>query len=270
MFGVNPCFPRIKAKLGREKRLWLFLDYDGTLAEFAPTPDHVQPDSEIGLLVSNLASIPTLRVAIVSGRRLSHVQRLLPLENIYLAGSYGIELLIPGGERINRLNLDKIRPTLERIKPYWGALIANDEGFYLEDKEWSIALHARFAEDNVAERVLKQAREHVGNFALGDEFRVIGGHKFLEIAPRIADKGQTVSFLMEEFPWEGAIPLYLGDDDMDEEAFGVIQASGGVAVMVSAEPRQSSADCSLLSPMEVRRWLTNLPNELDLPKHNNL
>jgi trehalose-phosphatase len=90
-------------------------------------------------------------------------------------------------------------------------------------------------------------------------FRLLGGHKFLEIGPRLAHKGRTVDCLLDRYPWPEALSLYLGDDDKDEEAFGVIKARGGIAILVSPEPRNTKADCRLESPQATRHWLETLP-----------
>ena len=94
--------------------------------------------------------------------------------------------------------------------------------------------------------------------ASSDLFRLLGGHKFLEVGPRLAHKGQTVGYLLERYPWPEALPVYLGDDDKDEEAFDAIKAHGGMAVLVAREPRNTKADCRLESPQAVRQWLATL------------
>jgi trehalose-phosphatase len=83
----------------------------------------------------------------------------------------------------------------------------------------------------------------------------MGGHKFLEISPKLAHKGQTVKYLLENYSWPGSLPLYLGDDDKDEEAFGVIKSQGGFAILIARQPRRTKADCRLESPQVVRHWL---------------
>ncbi|MGD8794412.1 MAG: trehalose-phosphatase [Anaerolineae bacterium] len=246
-------------RLAGTDRIRLFLDYDGTLADFAPTPEHVEPDPDLAQLVARLASQPRLRVAVISGRRLAHVRKLVPVAGILLAGTYGIEMLTPDGEHLDRLDYDAVRPLLDGIKPRWADLIAGRDGFFLEDKDWSLALHARFAADGEAESVLARARAAAEALIPPDgAFRILGGHKFLEIGPRLAHKGRTLEYLFERDPWPGALPLYLGDDDKDEEAFGVIQAHGGLAIVVSPQPRPTRADYRLESPHDTRRWLRAL------------
>jgi len=219
---------RINERLAQAERLWLFLDYDGTLADFAPTPEHVNPDPQLIGLLTKLARHPRIRMAVISGRRLSHVEALVPVPGIFLAGTYGIELRTPEGRRINRVKYDAVRPTLDTLKPHWEQVIADREGFFLEDKGWALALHARFADEDEAEEVLAAARSVATGAARSGPLRLLGGHKFLEIGPTLAHKGQTVDYLLDRYPWPGALPVYLGDDDKDEEAFDVIKARGGI------------------------------------------
>jgi trehalose 6-phosphate phosphatase len=248
----------LEERLAGAERLWLFLDYDGTLAEFAPTPEHISPDPALIDLLGELVGHPRFRTAVVSGRRLSHVQQLVPVPGLLLAGTYGIELQAAGGERIDRLDFDDIRPTLEGLKPGWAALLAGHDGFFLEDKGWALALHARFADEREAEGVLAEARglaaQAIENAPSG-LFRLLGGHKFLEIGPTLAHKGRAVEYLLDRYPWPGALPLFLGDDDKDEEAFGVVAARGGIAILVAAEPRDTAATFRLETPQAARDWL---------------
>ena len=263
------CNPdQLLQRLAAKENLWLFLDYDGTLAEFAPTPDHVLPDDELHDLVSRLAARPATRVAIISGRRLGHIQALLPLPDVLLAGTYGVELQLPDGRRVDRVPWDSIRPTLEAVQPGWAALIDQRPNFYLEDKGWALALHARFAGDSQAEQILAEARRlaEAGIAQAPDgRFRLLGGHKFLEIGPAQANKGLTLRYLLQEHAWPGCLPVYVGDDDKDEEAFEVIQKQGGVAVVVAAQPRASHADCRLASPQAVRQFLGQLAASKESP-----
>jgi trehalose-phosphatase len=262
---MAPAAGLLDGRLARAGRVWLFLDYDGTLADFAPTPDHVEPDPEVVALLRQLVRHPRLRVAVVSGRRLRHVQALAPVPGLILAGTYGIQIQTPAGDRIDRLEFDAIRPTLEALKPRWERLLAGREGFYLEDKGWALAVHARFASQAEAEGALAEARRAARQVLEGrpaDRFRVLGGHKFLEVGPRLADKGRTVAYLWEHYPWPGAVPLFVGDDDKDEEAFAAVQARGGWAIVVAANARETRANQRLDSPQAARQWLAALLQHL--------
>jgi trehalose 6-phosphate phosphatase len=253
---------KVRTRVKAAERLWLFLDYDGTLADFAPSPEHVNPDPSVIALLTELVEHCRIRVGVISGRRLSHVLELLPVPGLLLAGTYGVELRLPDGERFDRLSHEEVRPLLESIKPRWQRLLAHRDGFFLEDKDWALAIHARYASAAEAEEVLERARGIADETASSDLFRVLGGHKFLEIGPTLAHKGRTVAYLLDRYPWHDALPLYVGDDDKDEEAFGVIQARGGIAIRVCKERCETRADGDLESPQDVRRWLAMVAAQL--------
>jgi len=245
----------------RARPLWLFLDYDGTLADFAPTPDHIEPNKKVIDLLQRLAREPGIRLTIISGRRLNDIQTLLPVSGIFIGGTYGIELALPSGEVLHRVDYDEVRPVLDQIKPRWESIIAARQGFFLEDKGWTLALHARFAVDSEADDVLIQARQVIVSTIPADRFRILDGHKFLEIAPRLANKRETFLDLLQRLPLPGAQMLYMGDDDKDEEAFVAVQANHGVAVKV-VQPSQvyqkTEADFLLASPQAANDWLESL------------
>jgi trehalose 6-phosphate phosphatase len=256
----------VKARIREAERLRLFLDYDGTLADFAPTPEHVTPKPEVIELLSTLTENPRIRVAVISGRPLEHVEKLLPVPGALLAGTYGVELRLPDGERVDRASYQDVRPVLKEIKARWKELLADQEGFFLEDKDWALAIHARYAPDDAAEDSLEKARRIATDSVKGASsklFRVLGGHKFLEIGPTLAHKGRTVEHLLERYPWPDALLLYIGDDDKDEEAFGVIQAQGGIAIRVCEAPCHTQADGRLASPETARQWLATLVVRFD-------
>lgn len=246
--------------LGSE-RLWLFLDYDGTLADFAATPFDVEPNKKVIRLLEQLVHRPKYRVTILSGRRLKHIRQLLPIPGLFLAGTYGIEVLTPSGKTIDRADFFTLRPILETIKPHWAQLIRGRDGFLLEDKGWTLAIHARFADDREAEWILTQARDLLNAEQVNEHFRVLGGHKFLEVAPRLASKKEAVAYLMSQYPFPNAQLLYIGDDDKDEEAFPLIHDSQGIALKVlhpSQMSRPTEADLCFGAPADALVWLRKL------------
>jgi trehalose 6-phosphate phosphatase len=250
LLPANNLIPQLKGQ-----HVDLYLDYDGTLAVFAPTPDIVLPDERVIGLLSQLADSPNVRVSIVSGRRLGHIRKLIPLSNILLAGTYGVEMQTPDGKEIHQIEYDSIRPTLDSLKPRWQKLIDGKEGFYLEDKGWALAIHARKAGDNEGALVLESAEKMLTQEVLGEHLQKIHSYRFLEVGPHNADKGHALRYLFDNFHWEGAIPMYIGDDDKDEEAFQAINEHNGHSILVSKEPRETAAKYILDSPIEVHQWL---------------
>jgi trehalose-phosphatase len=240
------------------EHLWLFLDYDGTLAKFAPTPAGVQPSPRVVDLLSRLSHKPAVRLTIISGRRLPDVRQLVPVKGIFLAGSYGVELLTPGGELVSRAQYGAVRPPLDAIKPRWQRLIDGGDGFFLEDKGWTLALHARLAESGLADQVLAEARSIAAGALPAAGFKLVGGYKFLEIAPLAANKREAVQYLLDRYPLPDAKLLYIGDDEKDEEAFTAIHSRGGRAVKVreaSTAGLPTAADLYFDSPRVTLEWL---------------
>jgi trehalose 6-phosphate phosphatase len=243
------------------ERLWLFLDYDGTLVKFTRTPDILKPDVKLIELIRHLATMNRLRLAIVSGRKLKDIQDLLPVDGIYKAGTYGIEVETPEGERIQREEYMTVRPYLDRLKPQWEEIINGMRGFYLEDKGWALAVHARFAPEKEAIRVISNLQHTLDQDMITGQYRLIKYKRFLEISSAKANKGKTVSFLLNSFPLPGARLVYIGDDDHDSEAFETIHSFNGVAISVEqyfGYVRSSGGDYVFKSPKAVRRWLGNL------------
>ena len=238
--------------------LRLFLDYDGTLADFAPTPDTILPDAALIDLLKQLAQAPGILPAVISGRRLAHIRALLPLPGLLLAGTYGVEMMLPEGEIRHILRLADVRPVMERVLGGWQKILAERHGFYLEDKGWSVALHGRYADAAAAAEVFPAARELLQSIAPGEDYRILGGDKFLELVPMQAGKPAAVNWILEEQTPAGAMVVYLGDDDKDEEAFAAVQAAGGSAIRVAACPVQTGAAYRLASPQDVRSWLNVL------------
>ncbi len=251
------------AQITTAQHIALFLDYDGTLAEFAPSPDQIDLNPEVIALVTRLSRIPQLNVIVISGRRLSHVLALLPIPNILLAGTYGLEMQLPDGNRIDRVQLSTLHPALDQLELQWAQLIAGRAGFYLEDKGWALALHARYAEEDEAQNVLKQAADMAVEAISSSQFRGIKGTRFFEVAPLLANKGLTVSYLLDQYAAPGPLPVYLGDDTMDEEAFAVVKDRGGIPIVVATRPRITQATYRLESPAQVRQWLGQLVAQLE-------
>jgi trehalose 6-phosphate phosphatase len=252
--------PQEITELNGGANIWLFLDYDGTLADFAPTPDDIFPDPELIQILERLSQQPNLRLSVISGRRLSHIQKLLPIPGILLAGSYGLEMQLPNGELVQRLPFEDIRSSLERLKPHWQSLLEGRDNFYLEDKGWSLAIHARFADDDESEEVLRQALPLALHYADPQQFRILDGHKFLETGPLLADKGKSLAYLLDRFDWPAAVLVYLGDDDKDEMAFEELNRRGGLGIVVAEEPRPSHAYYRLPNPSAVRPFLKGFFN----------
>ena len=84
------------------------------------------------------------------------------------------------------------------------------------------------------------------------------GKKVWELQPDVDwDKGRAVRWLIESLKLQDALPVYLGDDVTDEDAFRAL-AARGVGIVVQDAPRPTAATLTLRDPDEVRDFLAAL------------
>ncbi len=244
----------LAGKAQRAKRLFIFSDYDGTLVPIAPTPEEARPDRDLLGLLERLVARPGTRLALVSGRDLAQLLEMFPVPGLYLAGCHGVELVYPGGR--SEALVPEISPVLAGVAARVRPLLAGRNGFILEEKKYSLALHYRLADPSRVPEVLKSFREAGWEAAERHGLVFAPGKKVLELRPRNAGKGTAVLRLLRDFP--GALPVYLGDDTTDEDAFKTLASLGGITVLVSSRPVPSAAACRLPDPASARQFLSLL------------
>jgi trehalose-phosphatase len=236
------------------RRVWLFLDYDGTLVPIAPE-EEARPDPALLQIFSGLGELPALSVTVLSGRPLSFLQTMLPIPGLILAGTYGVEIQIPGKALVARADRAAIRPIVDKVKSAWVQLTAGRDGFMIEDKGLAVALHAQFAQPADADSVMPAAQATAAQIIYPERLRMLGGDRFLEVAPAAAHKGQAVEWLLRQYAFPDALLMYFGDDDKDEEAFAVVRRRGGISILVGQGQRTTQAAYRLDSPDAMRGWL---------------
>jgi trehalose 6-phosphate phosphatase len=244
----------INALVG-DRRLAVFLDYDGTLTPIVRRPQDAVLSEEMRGVLRQLAGRCT--VSIVSGRDLRDVQGLVGIEEVYYAGSHGFEIVGPKGSGLKSEQGREFLPVLDQAEQELHSALDGISGIVIERKRFSIAVHYRSVGDDdistVTEAVDQVATSH-------SELRKGHGKKVIELQPDIDwDKGKAVLRLLEVVTTKphGVIPLYVGDDVTDEDAFRVLQ-DRGVGVVVREGPRPTAARYALENPDEVRRFLEAL------------
>lgn len=241
--------------LRRAGHVSLFLDYDGTLVPIAPTPAEAVPDEALLALLGGLAQHRSIRTVILSGRPLEELQRMLPVEGLIFAGLYGVEMRMGDNTIIRQPARDATRDTLTQLRNGWVKLAGGLPGFLLEDKGQALALHARWADPQQAEHVLAAARDVATDLIDAQAFRILDGDRYVEVAPLSADKGETVDWLLSQFPVKRDLPLAFGDDNKDDAAFEAVHRHLGWAIGVGYRYPLPAADVRLNSYEDVRSWL---------------
>ena len=230
------------------RRLALFLDLDGTLAPIMPRPDDVGPDPYRARLLARLRGAFDDRVAVVSGRALSDLDHILSGGVMAIAAVHG--LVRRGADGV----VTTLEPHegLEDARRILGELAHCERGLLFEDKGLSVALHYRAA-PACGEAVIEAAERLCQATGLVLQL----GDMVAELRTPGADKGAAVRAFLREQPFEGAIPVFIGDDLTDEDGFKAAARLGGFGVLVG-EPRPTEARYRLADTHAVYRWLEAL------------
>src|SRR5574340_1545779 len=255
---IDQVWDSMKQYAARARKVRLFMDYDGTLADFAPSPDFIQSDPALIEILKRLVRQHKYLPVVISGRSLQHLKELLPMKGLFLAGTYGLEIEQPDGSHSTAVELDQVRPVMADLLPKWQALMDGQVGFHLEDKGWALAMHARFATLDDANRVLDAAQQEIEKLAPGPDYAVERRERFLEIVPAKANKRRSVGRILAQHTPAGALPIYMGDDMNDESAFEAVLAAGGLCVRVSRDEVNTRAQYRLTGPVEVRQLLAKM------------
>lgn len=201
----------------------LFLDLDGTLAPIAARPQDVRPDPRRTSLLERLARGLEGRLAVVSGRTLSDVDRILEGCVTAVAAVHGLIRRDAAG----RLFETPPHPKLSRATEAFRAFAARDSGLIVEAKGLSVALHFR-----LAAHCALAARACAADLAAETGLLLQDGDMVEELRTPGADKGDSIRAFMSEPPFRGARPVFVGDDTTDEAGFAAVRALGGVGVAV--------------------------------------
>jgi trehalose-phosphatase len=242
------------------RRPVIFLDYDGTLTPIVKHPQQAVLSEEMRETVRRLAR--QTKVAVVSGRDLEDIRRMVGLEEVYYAGSHGFDIAGPAGEQFTFQQGFEFLSILEQAGQELGEQLDGLTGVWLERKKFALALHFREADEGIA-GLLPAIVD--GVLASHPGLRKSGGKKIIELRPAINwDKGRAVVWLLNRMGLEGpeVLPLYLGDDLTDEDAFRELQVKG-IGIVVRDETRPTAALFALDHTGQVRDFLERLASWLE-------
>lgn len=229
----------------------LFLDVDGCLLDIADTPDAVVVPGGLRDTLEALQSRLDGALALVSGRNIATLDALFAPSRFNAVGLHGVECRNLGGAT----PAAQSPPELDGIRKAASRLAAVYDGVVVEDKDPALALHWRRAPE--AEPALQAFAVHSVEQLPG--YRLQHGKQVVELYPGGAagegiDKGRAIAELLQASPFEGRLPVFAGDDLTDESGFEVVNAHGGLSVLVG-QRTPSAARFGLRDPAAVRAWL---------------
>jgi trehalose 6-phosphate phosphatase len=245
-----------------ERHPAVFLDYDGTLTPIVDRPEDAIISESMRDAIRGLAD--RCPVVIVSGRDRRVVQELMGVDDLIVAGSHGFDIWSPAGGAIEREEGAGFGGLLDEVKERLRAETSSIEGALVEPKKTSVAVHYRLVSEEERQRVKEIVDAVLAEHP--DDLKVTPGKMVYEIQPKIEwDKGKAVLYLLETLNLnrEDVVPIYVGDDITDEDAFEALKGRGiGIFVGRADDPevggRSTSADHVLHTTQEVERFLDTL------------
>ncbi|GLU05609.1 hypothetical protein SLE2022_227020 [Rubroshorea leprosula] len=264
-------------KNAKNKKIAIFLDYDGTLSPIVDNPDRAFMSSAMRSTVRNVAKyFPT---AIISGRSRDKVYELVGLTELSYAGSHGMDILSPVSDLASDDHPNCIKSTdqqgkvvnvfqparefIPMIDEVFRTLVENTNGIKgakVENHKFCASVHYRNVDDKSWPTIAQRVHDILKDYP---RLRLTHGRKVLEIRPVIDwNKGKAVEFLLESLGLsdrDDVLPIYIGDDKTDEDAFKVLrEGNRGYGILVSSVPKESNAFYSLRGTSEVKKFLKTL------------
>ncbi|XP_039003619.1 probable trehalose-phosphate phosphatase J [Hibiscus syriacus] len=248
------------------KKIVMFLDYDGTLSPIVEDPDRAFMSKKMRKTVRKLAKcFPT---AIVSGRCRDKVYKFVKLDELYYAGSHGMD--IKGPEKRSKSNkvsesvlfqpASEFLPMIDEVYKQLVDTTKSTTGAKVENNKFCVSVHFRCVDEKKWGELAQKVRSVLKEYP---KLRLTQGRKVLEIRPTIIwNKGKALEFLLESLGFANCtdvFPVYIGDDRTDEDAFKILRDRGqGFGILVSKFPKETSASYSLQEPDEVMNFLRRL------------
>ena len=227
----------------------LLLDVDGTLLDIAPTPESVCVPPDLIGTIETIYVRSGGAVAFVSGRPIAVMDTLFAPLILPAIGCHGGELRVAPGQEIRR-EASVPGPVRERVKKIAAAFPA----VRLEDKGQSLALHFRSA-PHLGPK-LREAIDREHALLAAADLQILGGKAVIEIKPGYFNKGIGVAKLLQHAPFSERAPIFIGDDETDEDVMGMLREFGGVGYGVGRE--MPGTAFTFESPAQVRSWLERL------------
>ncbi len=241
--------------------LQLFIDYDGTLAPIADTPSLALMPAPTRAALEELSKQKDVDVCIVTGRLASEAAQLVGIKSFNYIGNHGYEITGPGLRQVHPGAAAASR-TMDEIRGHLEGRLKKIENVVVENKLLTLSVHYRLARPDGVKEARKVCLEVLRPYIRRGEVVFRKGKKVWEIRPGTEwDKGSAVLWILAKSVSRSGrpvLPVYLGDDWTDEDAFKAL-ADKGLTVKITKKPdERSAAHFYLKSTDEVREFLLRL------------
>ena len=258
--SIDPLLPVI-----RQRPLGLLSDIDGTLAPIVPRPEDARVPDATRALLRQLAA-KGVKVALITGRRLSTARRTVGLDDVAYAAQYGLTVWLDG-RREAAPGLAEYEALTRQAEADLRFLSQTVPGVQVVNKEGLLAIHYRRAERPGAREAILEA---LARSQAAQRFQVLEGRMVVELRPPLrADKGTALEMLVGRLGLRGVICL--GDDTMDIDMFAALrrlraQGLASAAIVAASEEAApevgQAADYTVDGPEGVEWLLTEMVRAL--------
>lgn len=235
---------------------FLLFDFDGTITPIVERPDLTGLSQEMTELLKILAR--RYKIGVISGRSLAEIKRLVGLRGVYYSGNHGLE--ISGPEiKLVKLQTKCVRPLITDVCRKLSGELGGISGAIIKNKGLTASVHYRLVTQEKVKSLKKIFEKTVKPYIASGAVRVGRGKKVLEIMPNVDwDKGKAAQWIIEAVDPDGKLtPVYIGDDQTDEDAFLALEKRG-ITILVSEKPKKSHAKFYLKNVDEVKEFLEKL------------
>ncbi len=237
-----PLLDVAKRRLGAGSVL-VALDFDGTLSEIVTHADAAVAVPGALDALRDLAEVEEFEVAVVSGRPLADLRRLLgPPDGVRLVGEHGAAW---EGVRSPRPDgFDEVRTGLEAIAERYA-------GAWVEVKETSLCFHTRQMSDEMESDAVAAVLALLDRTDPGPDRAV--GKKVVDVTFVSTSKGAAIERLRADLDIQRV--LFIGDDITDETVF---ERLGPDDLGIKVGDGQTAAEFRVAGPTEVVDFLVRL------------
>lgn len=246
-------------------RLYLFLDFDGTLTPIQTDPEEVKLDERGRRLLSELAANPRVELTIVSGRNLDFLRRRLDGIPVNIAAEHGAIFLASRGTRPHKLVRSDVDAWKGLVTKMMTDFALRTPSSFVETKEFNVAWHFRESPElfgeHQARRLMVELEGALHNFPA----QTIRGKKVIEVRSVESHKGAFCRWFLDNHrpPERNDLFVAIGDDTTDEDMFAALAGDRSCCVRVGQ--RESLAKYHVDTPEDVWALLARLKAELSEP-----
>lgn len=241
-----------------QDRRAFFLDYDGTLTPLVKDPPKAYLSPDHREVIASLLGDEKNFVCIISGRAIEQLKEFIGLKGLVLAGNHGMEIAGPNISYVNEGAL-RAKPLLREIAEMLKWKLSDLKGVLVEDKGLTVSVHYKMVPVKRHPSVKRLFYREMEKFLASNTIIVTRGKRILEVRPNVVwNKGSAVKWILGSLSdyllMEKPYPIYMGDDETDEDAFRALKGRG-LTILVSPRKGASEASYFIKSVEEAYQFL---------------